>query len=109
MQCAFDEKSQKKLDRSNNLFPEEILTRLTPEQAQAQCYRYRSCTSGGVFYPEGGWVCPHELTKSLFTLAKNTGLCTLYCNQNIEEIEQEGTTPWSSSIQQKQLIRPRLQ
>lgn len=93
LQCAFDEKSQKKLDKiSDESLFKDILTRLNKEQAHA--HSGLDLKKGGVFYPEGGWVCPQELTCALFTLAEKTGLCTLHFQQEITQLDRT-TNTWT--------------
>ncbi|PWB36051.1 bifunctional tRNA (5-methylaminomethyl-2-thiouridine)(34)-methyltransferase MnmD/FAD-dependent 5-carboxymethylaminomethyl-2-thiouridine(34) oxidoreductase MnmC [Pseudomonas sp. SDI] len=61
LQLAFDDKEEQRQARLAEAFPAELLQRLDRAQAQAQAGV--ALASGGLFYPEGGWVHPPALCE----------------------------------------------
>ncbi len=85
-QLGWDEKSQGKIDRMLSLTPPAELARaVTAEQAAADCGLPVGC--GGITYPQGGWLCPQQLTQRAIALAETQGLVVHY-HHEVKELSR---------------------
>ncbi|MFC3396236.1 bifunctional tRNA (5-methylaminomethyl-2-thiouridine)(34)-methyltransferase MnmD/FAD-dependent 5-carboxymethylaminomethyl-2-thiouridine(34) oxidoreductase MnmC [Brenneria rubrifaciens] len=72
-QLAYDEKSARKIEQIlRGKWPRELVLGVTARQLEEK--NGLALGVGGVTYPDGGWLCPAELTASAITLAKKQGL-----------------------------------
>lgn len=73
LQLGWDKKSSEKIEQMVGMgLPETIAYGV--DSAQAAALAGVNTGSGGIFYPEGGWLSPAELTASMLTLAEGQGL-----------------------------------
>lgn len=73
LQLGWDAKSAEKIDQMLSMgLPGAIAHGV--DYAQAEALAGVALGSGGIFYPEGGWLSPAELTASMLTLAEEKGL-----------------------------------
>lgn len=76
-QLGWDEKSQHKIDQMLALdLPTVLACAVDADQAQALTGVPTGC--GGITFPQGGWLCPAELTAACITLAQQQGLVVHY-------------------------------
>ncbi len=88
-QLGWDEKSQQKIDQMLSLgLPEQIATAVDAQQVLENTGVPTGC--GGIHYPEGGWLCPAELTAAVISLAQSRGLDVHYGYQLESLNHQEG-------------------
>ncbi len=79
-QLGWDEKSQHKIDQMLALgLPQALAHALDAQQVQALTGLETGC--GGITFPQGGWLCPGELTGACLTLAQAQGLALHYQKQ----------------------------
>ncbi len=79
-QLGWDEKSQHKIDQMLALgLPQALAHALDARQVQALSGLETGC--GGITFPQGGWLCPAELTAASLTLAQAQGLKLHYQKQ----------------------------
>ena len=79
-QLGWDEKSQRKIDQMLSLeLPAHIAEAVDAEQVQALSGLETGC--GGIHYPQGGWLCPAQLTAAAIALAQSQGLAVHYEHQ----------------------------
>nr|WP_113865060.1 bifunctional tRNA (5-methylaminomethyl-2-thiouridine)(34)-methyltransferase MnmD/FAD-dependent 5-carboxymethylaminomethyl-2-thiouridine(34) oxidoreductase MnmC [Brenneria salicis]NMN91029.1 tRNA 5-methylaminomethyl-2-thiouridine biosynthesis bifunctional protein [Brenneria salicis ATCC 15712 = DSM 30166]RBP66525.1 tRNA 5-methylaminomethyl-2-thiouridine biosynthesis bifunctional protein [Brenneria salicis ATCC 15712 = DSM 30166]RLM32026.1 bifunctional tRNA (5-methylaminomethyl-2-thiouridine)(3 len=72
-QLAYDEKSRLKIEQIlQGEWPPELVSAVTAQQLEA--HNGLPLGAGGVTYPDGGWLCPAELTASAMKLAEKQGL-----------------------------------
>lgn len=72
-QLAYDEKSTRKIEHIlQGEWPAELVSGVTAQQLEEQ--NGLVLGAGGVTYPDGGWLCPAELTASAMALAQAQGL-----------------------------------
>ncbi|MGF1758914.1 bifunctional tRNA (5-methylaminomethyl-2-thiouridine)(34)-methyltransferase MnmD/FAD-dependent 5-carboxymethylaminomethyl-2-thiouridine(34) oxidoreductase MnmC [Photobacterium sagamiensis] len=85
-QLAWDENAAKKLDKMlTGTFPPELVHALNTEQTEQKTgVKSGHCS---VHYPQGGWLCPQELTRALITQAQKTGLLTVKVETDICRLE----------------------
>jgi tRNA 5-methylaminomethyl-2-thiouridine biosynthesis bifunctional protein len=84
LQLAFDEKEAERQAQLAAAFPRELLHVL--DQAQAQSRAGVELHSGGLFYPQGGWVHPPTLCAYQ---ALHRNIQPLF-HQNVLELRREG-------------------
>lgn len=85
-QLAYDEKSARKIEHIlQGEWPPELVFAATAERLEE--VNGLSLGAGGVTYPEGGWLCPAELTASALELARRQGLI-VRMNTRISALEQ---------------------
>ncbi|PSW03878.1 bifunctional tRNA (5-methylaminomethyl-2-thiouridine)(34)-methyltransferase MnmD/FAD-dependent 5-carboxymethylaminomethyl-2-thiouridine(34) oxidoreductase MnmC [Photobacterium lipolyticum] len=85
-QLAWDEKAAEKLDKMlTGTFPPDLVHSLNIKQTEQKT----GVKSGhrSVHYPQGGWLCPQELTRALITQAQETGLLTVKTETDICRLE----------------------
>ncbi|CBG89479.1 bifunctional tRNA (5-methylaminomethyl-2-thiouridine)(34)-methyltransferase MnmD/FAD-dependent 5-carboxymethylaminomethyl-2-thiouridine(34) oxidoreductase MnmC [Citrobacter rodentium] len=76
-QLGWDEKSQHKIAQMLSLeLPAALAQAVDSEQAQTLTGVDTGCA--GITYPQGGWLCPAQLTAALLALAERQGLQTHY-------------------------------
>ncbi|PIJ51519.1 bifunctional tRNA (5-methylaminomethyl-2-thiouridine)(34)-methyltransferase MnmD/FAD-dependent 5-carboxymethylaminomethyl-2-thiouridine(34) oxidoreductase MnmC [Erwinia sp. OLTSP20] len=86
-QLGWDEKSQRKIDNMLGMaLPAAIACAVNAEQAEQLAGLPTGC--GGIHYPQGGWLCPADLTTGLITQAQQQGL-TLYWQHKLEKLTEE--------------------
>ncbi len=79
-QLGWDEKSQHKIDQMLAPgLPQALAHALDAQQVQASSGLQTGC--GGITFPQGGWLCPAELTGACLTLAQAQGLRLHYQKQ----------------------------
>ncbi|MCG8708103.1 bifunctional tRNA (5-methylaminomethyl-2-thiouridine)(34)-methyltransferase MnmD/FAD-dependent 5-carboxymethylaminomethyl-2-thiouridine(34) oxidoreductase MnmC [Brenneria sp. 4F2] len=72
-QLAYDAKSAEKIAHLlQGEWPDELVSAVTAQQLEA--LNGLTLGAGGITYPEGGWLCPAELTASALALAQRQGL-----------------------------------
>ncbi|MDX5629259.1 MULTISPECIES: bifunctional tRNA (5-methylaminomethyl-2-thiouridine)(34)-methyltransferase MnmD/FAD-dependent 5-carboxymethylaminomethyl-2-thiouridine(34) oxidoreductase MnmC [unclassified Brenneria] len=85
-QLAYDEKSARKIERIlQGEWPPELVFAVTA--AQLEEANSLMLGAGGVTYPEGGWLCPAELTASALRLARRQGL-VVHMSTKVSALEQ---------------------
>lgn len=73
LQLGWDEKSAEKIARMLEMaLPDAIACGVDRQQAEALAGVETGC--GGIFYPQGGWLSPAELTSAMLHLAEAQGL-----------------------------------
>jgi len=73
LQLGWDSKSAEKIAQMLNMgLPHDIAYGV--DQAQAQQLAGVDMPSGGIFYPQGGWLSPSQLTSNLLEYAQTLGL-----------------------------------
>lgn len=73
LQLGWDSKSAEKIAQMLNMgLPHDIAYGV--DQAQAQQLAGVDMPSGGIFYPQGGWLSPSQLTNNLLEYAQTLGL-----------------------------------
>ncbi|MFS7159659.1 bifunctional tRNA (5-methylaminomethyl-2-thiouridine)(34)-methyltransferase MnmD/FAD-dependent 5-carboxymethylaminomethyl-2-thiouridine(34) oxidoreductase MnmC [Serratia proteamaculans] len=76
-QLAFDEKSAGKIANMQAVeWPQELAMAADRTTLSALCGI--DSGFGGIHYPQGGWLCPAELTRSAIALAQGQGLSCQY-------------------------------
>ncbi|WP_036801407.1 bifunctional tRNA (5-methylaminomethyl-2-thiouridine)(34)-methyltransferase MnmD/FAD-dependent 5-carboxymethylaminomethyl-2-thiouridine(34) oxidoreductase MnmC [Photobacterium marinum] len=86
-QLAWDDNAEKKLGKMlTGGFPKELIRALNIEETE-QTIGLPSGHSS-VNYPQGGWLCPQELTRVLLQLAEESGLLTIKTDTDICQLEQ---------------------
>ena len=87
-QLAWDEKSQQKIAQLLSLdLPSALATAVEADEVEQIAGVATDC--GGITYPQGGWLCPAELTAGILTLAEQQGLHTVYRHTVSSLTEQE--------------------
>ncbi|ANI31396.1 FAD-dependent oxidoreductase [Yersinia entomophaga] len=82
-QLAYDEKSRSKIDKIlGTQWPKEF----AESMSHAQLTERAGVNSGhdGIHYPNGGWLCPSELTTALMALAQQQGMNCHYQHEVTE-------------------------
>lgn len=75
-QLAWDEKSARKIEQIlQGEWPEELVISVDAQQLENQSGLNPGVN--GITYPDGGWLCPAELTASALKLAEQNGLSVL--------------------------------
>ncbi|MER0125614.1 bifunctional tRNA (5-methylaminomethyl-2-thiouridine)(34)-methyltransferase MnmD/FAD-dependent 5-carboxymethylaminomethyl-2-thiouridine(34) oxidoreductase MnmC [Franconibacter daqui] len=88
-QLGFDEKSQQKIDQMLSLdLPQPLARAVTAQEVEARAGVRTGC--GGIEYPQGGWLCPAQLTAGVLELACKLGLKTHY-RRRVTALAQEQT------------------
>ena len=92
-QLAYDEKSQKKLEKMlSGGFPIELMTSLSEEETRQQLGLNTHCH--GISYPMGGWLCPQQLTQVLIAHAQTFPTFTLKLDTEITQLESNTKNHW---------------
>lgn len=92
VQVAYDDKSQRKLQALALAgFPDQLVQALAPDDrdrragvALANDWNEQAT----LYYPQGGWVAPAELTQALYAAATATGLLRCHLNSPITAITE---------------------
>ncbi|WP_049294554.1 bifunctional tRNA (5-methylaminomethyl-2-thiouridine)(34)-methyltransferase MnmD/FAD-dependent 5-carboxymethylaminomethyl-2-thiouridine(34) oxidoreductase MnmC [Franconibacter helveticus] len=88
-QLGFDEKSQQKIDQMLSLnLPQTLARAVTAQEVQARTGVATGC--GGIEYPQGGWLCPAQLTAGVLARAGEQGLKTHY-RRRVNALAYEGS------------------
>ncbi|HEG4445925.1 TPA: bifunctional tRNA (5-methylaminomethyl-2-thiouridine)(34)-methyltransferase MnmD/FAD-dependent 5-carboxymethylaminomethyl-2-thiouridine(34) oxidoreductase MnmC [Aeromonas hydrophila] len=84
-QLGYDDKSAAKLAKmAQGPFPPELMQGLSePEVEQVVGL---PCGHGGVSYPQGGWLCPADLTRAAIKEAQASGLLEVVFNTEVVAI-----------------------
>lgn len=71
---AFNTEVQKRQQNllDNNHWPQELVTDVSAQQASE--LSHLALQQGGLFVPQGGWICPKELVDAQLKAARKTGL-----------------------------------
>nr|WP_193568816.1 bifunctional tRNA (5-methylaminomethyl-2-thiouridine)(34)-methyltransferase MnmD/FAD-dependent 5-carboxymethylaminomethyl-2-thiouridine(34) oxidoreductase MnmC [Citrobacter sp. NCU1] len=76
-QLGWDEKSEQKIEQMlSQLLPNEFAKAVDATQIEQTIGLPVNCT--GITWPQGGWLCPAELTTAVLLLAEKQGLRTRY-------------------------------
>ncbi|MBQ4792618.1 bifunctional tRNA (5-methylaminomethyl-2-thiouridine)(34)-methyltransferase MnmD/FAD-dependent 5-carboxymethylaminomethyl-2-thiouridine(34) oxidoreductase MnmC [Pectobacterium versatile] len=85
-QLAWDEKSARKIEQIlQGEWPEELVVSVDAQQLENQSGLNPGVN--GITYPDGGWLCPAELTASALKLAEQNGL-SVQMNTAISTLEK---------------------
>ncbi|MGY3926643.1 bifunctional tRNA (5-methylaminomethyl-2-thiouridine)(34)-methyltransferase MnmD/FAD-dependent 5-carboxymethylaminomethyl-2-thiouridine(34) oxidoreductase MnmC [Aeromonas simiae] len=88
-QLGYDEKSAQKLAKMlTGPFPPELVQRTTAEQMQTLVGLATGCD--GVSYPQGGWLCPADLTRAALAEAAATDRLTCHYQVAVTTVREEG-------------------
>ncbi|WP_273763641.1 bifunctional tRNA (5-methylaminomethyl-2-thiouridine)(34)-methyltransferase MnmD/FAD-dependent 5-carboxymethylaminomethyl-2-thiouridine(34) oxidoreductase MnmC [Aeromonas hydrophila] len=87
-QLGYDDKSATKLAKmAQGPFPPELMQVLSePEVEQVVGL---PCGHGGVSYPQGGWLCPADLTRAAIKEAQASGLLEVVFNTEVVAIAEQ--------------------
>ena len=87
-QLGYDDKSAAKLTKmAQGPFPPELMHPLSePEVEQVVGL---PCGHGGVSYPQGGWLCPADLTRAAIGKAQAGGLLEVLFNTQIATVTEQ--------------------
>ncbi|WP_185423355.1 bifunctional tRNA (5-methylaminomethyl-2-thiouridine)(34)-methyltransferase MnmD/FAD-dependent 5-carboxymethylaminomethyl-2-thiouridine(34) oxidoreductase MnmC [Aeromonas hydrophila] len=87
-QLGYDDKSAAKLAKmAQGPFPPELMQVLSePEVEQVVGL---PCGHGGVSYPQGGWLCPADLTRATIKEAQASGLLEVVFNTEVVAIAEQ--------------------
>ncbi|NUW58697.1 bifunctional tRNA (5-methylaminomethyl-2-thiouridine)(34)-methyltransferase MnmD/FAD-dependent 5-carboxymethylaminomethyl-2-thiouridine(34) oxidoreductase MnmC [Cronobacter muytjensii] len=86
-QLGWDEKSQTKISQMLEPgLPEALARAVDRDEVAARCGVETGC--GGIEYPQGGWLCPAQLTAGLLALAQARGLRVHY-GHNASALRQD--------------------
>ncbi len=92
VQFAHDAKSAHKLAKlADAHFPTTLVHPLSPEQRDALTALPLSSehSQQALFYPQGGWICPRDLTQALLQAAINTGLLKIIYQCQVTGVRQQ--------------------
>ncbi|WP_289996007.1 bifunctional tRNA (5-methylaminomethyl-2-thiouridine)(34)-methyltransferase MnmD/FAD-dependent 5-carboxymethylaminomethyl-2-thiouridine(34) oxidoreductase MnmC [Photorhabdus laumondii] len=79
-QLAYDEKSSKKIEKMlATEWPNELAIGMNCHQLSEKCGL--DIHHHGIHYPQGGWLCPAELTKAATELAQQQGMLCCFNHQ----------------------------
>ncbi|WP_409158884.1 bifunctional tRNA (5-methylaminomethyl-2-thiouridine)(34)-methyltransferase MnmD/FAD-dependent 5-carboxymethylaminomethyl-2-thiouridine(34) oxidoreductase MnmC [Pectobacterium sp. B2J-2] len=85
-QLAWDEKSARKIEQIlQGEWPEELVVSVDAQQLEKQSGLNPGID--GITYPDGGWLCPAELTASALKLAEQNGLL-IHMNSAVSALEK---------------------
>lgn len=97
-QLAWDERSQRKIEQLlSPEMPTALAHAVDEKTIEAECGVQTGC--GGVTYPQGGWLCPAQLTAAAFELAQRQGLKARYGHRVTELTESD--SGWKLSFAQQ--------
>ncbi|TNI21926.1 bifunctional tRNA (5-methylaminomethyl-2-thiouridine)(34)-methyltransferase MnmD/FAD-dependent 5-carboxymethylaminomethyl-2-thiouridine(34) oxidoreductase MnmC [Aeromonas dhakensis] len=87
-QLGYDDKSTAKLTKmAQGPFPPELMQVLSePEVEQVVGL---PCGHGGVSYPQGGWLCPADLTRATIKEAQASGLLEVLLNTRVATVTEQ--------------------
>ncbi len=87
-QLGYDDKSAAKLTKmAQGPFPPELMQVLSePEVEQVVGL---PCDHGGVSYPQGGWLCPADLTRATIKEAQASGLLEVLLNTRVATVTEQ--------------------
>ncbi|NHB86494.1 bifunctional tRNA (5-methylaminomethyl-2-thiouridine)(34)-methyltransferase MnmD/FAD-dependent 5-carboxymethylaminomethyl-2-thiouridine(34) oxidoreductase MnmC [Photorhabdus tasmaniensis] len=84
-QLAYDEKSSRKIEKIlATEWPDEIAVGMSHHQLSKECGL--DINHHGIHYPQGGWLCPAELTKAATELAQQQGMLCFF-NHEITDLD----------------------
>ncbi|WP_031312735.1 FAD-dependent oxidoreductase, partial [Escherichia coli] len=79
-QLAWDEKSQHKIAQMLSMdLPADLAMAVNANEVENITGVATNC--GGITYPQGGWLCPAELTRNVLEQAEQQGLQIRYQHQ----------------------------
>ncbi|MGL5450842.1 MAG: bifunctional tRNA (5-methylaminomethyl-2-thiouridine)(34)-methyltransferase MnmD/FAD-dependent 5-carboxymethylaminomethyl-2-thiouridine(34) oxidoreductase MnmC [Aeromonas sp.] len=88
VQLGYDEKSTAKLTHmAEGPFPAELMHPLHASQTQA--IAGLPCGHDGVYYPQGGWLCPADLTRAAINEALATGRLEVVYRSHVTAITEQ--------------------
>ncbi|MFM5342936.1 bifunctional tRNA (5-methylaminomethyl-2-thiouridine)(34)-methyltransferase MnmD/FAD-dependent 5-carboxymethylaminomethyl-2-thiouridine(34) oxidoreductase MnmC [Aeromonas veronii] len=86
-QLGYDDKSAAKLAKMNQgSFPSELMHPLST--AEVEQVVGLPCGHSGVSYPQGGWLCPADLTRAALKEAQASGLLEVVFNTEVVAITE---------------------
>lgn len=87
-QLGYDDKSAAKLAKmSQGPFPSELMQPLST--AEVEQVVGLPCGHSGVSYPQGGWLCPADLTRAAIEEAQSSGLLEVVFNTEVVAIAEQ--------------------
>lgn len=99
-QLKWDEKSESKLNKMLTAqFPNELVTAFNKEETNHHVGLPINMES--VHYPLGGWLCPKQLTRGLFTHLSENPLFTLHNNAEVTQLIQTDDKQWTVILGEK--------
>ncbi|MGK3141435.1 bifunctional tRNA (5-methylaminomethyl-2-thiouridine)(34)-methyltransferase MnmD/FAD-dependent 5-carboxymethylaminomethyl-2-thiouridine(34) oxidoreductase MnmC [Pantoea sp. C2G6] len=102
LQLGWDEKSRKKIGQMLTMgLPETIAYGVDAEEAEALAKVDHGC--GGIFYPQGGWLSPAELTAAMLAYGESQGL-RIHWLHRVTGLEQEDQH-WQLSFSDRPAVR----
>lgn len=92
LQLGWDDKSRKKIDQLLSLsLPTSLARKVSADEASLLAGL--PLEHGGIFYPEGGWLSPAELTTRLIDWAKTQGVIC-HWQHRVERLQQLPNDQW---------------
>lgn len=86
LELAYREKAEQKRDKViANAYPQDLV--YATDAQQSNDLAAVPLDLPGLFYPDGAWLSPYQLTNSLIKHAKQSGLLTLHLNSHIAAVE----------------------
>ncbi|MFV9687050.1 bifunctional tRNA (5-methylaminomethyl-2-thiouridine)(34)-methyltransferase MnmD/FAD-dependent 5-carboxymethylaminomethyl-2-thiouridine(34) oxidoreductase MnmC [Pantoea sp. KXB45] len=102
LQLGWDEKSRKKIDQMLSMgLPETIAHRVDVAEAE----RLANVKHGheGIFYPQGGWLSPAELTTAMLAWGETQGL-RIHWLHRVEALSREDEQ-WTLTFRDRPAVR----
>ncbi|GGI83626.1 hypothetical protein GCM10009332_21140 [Shewanella gelidii] len=98
LQTGHDARSSARLNKisSGQNWPRDIMHRV--DAAQANQLAGVQINQPGLFYPLGGWVCPHEFTQAAVAQAKQLSTPEIHFNTEIKKVFQQDGDWYLSTI-----------
>ncbi len=89
LHTGHDDRSSKRIDKiiQGQAWPRQIARPVSA--VEANDLANLEVNQQGIFYPLGGWVCPHEFAKAAFAQASISGLVHSHFNTHITRISQK--------------------
>jgi tRNA 5-methylaminomethyl-2-thiouridine biosynthesis bifunctional protein len=102
LQLGWDEKSRKKIDQMLAMgLPESIARGVNVDEAETLANVDHGC--GGIFYPQGGWLSPAELTSAMLAHGETQGL-RIHWLHRVSELSREGDH-WTLTFSDRPAVR----
>ena len=102
LQLGWDEKSRKKIDQMLAMgLPESIAYGVDVAEAEKLANVEHGC--GGIFYPQGGWLSPAELTTAMLAHGETQGL-RIHWLHRVSELSREDDH-WTLTFSDRPAVR----
>jgi len=102
LQLGWDEKSAAKIDQMLKMaLPDALAHGVDQQQAEALANLPLGC--GGIFYPQGGWLSPAELTAAMLARGEEQGLRIHWLHRVTDMTYQEGS--WTLQFADSAAVR----